>query len=192
MKKNETYKSTSMNDGLAKVNSILNMKITLLRMDGTFEAKDNRFGTVYHCTPDEDATMKVLRFIMYRTNGINFIVTDQDPNNPMNITVSPMLSEMLSIALSDQYFLPPIKRPIADAAELWRESMKRYILSIMINGRNGKTVEKKSRFAAEKELNKILLSNNLQVEDIILRDNGHWQEFVCSGRTRFVIRRVVR
>lgn len=68
--------------------------------------------------------------------------------------------------------------------------MKKYRLSILINGRKQDDVIKRSRVAAERVLNSLLLNYDLQVEDIIIRDNGHWQEFVCNNTTRFVINRI--
>lgn len=68
--------------------------------------------------------------------------------------------------------------------------MNKYKLEYMVNGRRGKDRVFSTRKDAETYMNKILLRKNLDVTDIIFRDNDHNQEFYCNDYSRFTIERV--
>lgn len=62
-----------------KKDTILNTRIVLLKPSGDFEAKDNRYGTIYICTPKNGADdYQKLHDYMYSTNQIQIKVIEQD------------------------------------------------------------------------------------------------------------------
>lgn len=69
--------------------------------------------------------------------------------------------------------------------------MKVYKLDAIIN--NEELVHKMfiSREKADKYMEKILNKYNLEVDEIIYRDNKHSQEFVCNTYNRISINRVI-
>lgn len=68
--------------------------------------------------------------------------------------------------------------------------MKRYKLEYTVNGRKGRDKFFGSRKQAESYMNRVLLRKNLDVCDIIMRNNDHTQEFYCNDYSRFIIERV--
>lgn len=68
--------------------------------------------------------------------------------------------------------------------------MRRYKLEYIVNGRKGRDKFFGSRKAAESYMNRVLLRKNLDVYDIIMRNNDHTQEFYCNDYSRFIIERV--
>ena len=68
--------------------------------------------------------------------------------------------------------------------------MKRYKLEYIINGRQGKDKVFGTRKKAESYMSKVLFDNNLDVTDVILRNNKHTQEFYCNDYSRFTIERM--
>ena len=58
--------------------------------------------------------------------------------------------------------------------------MKVYVLNAIINNQNIKSKVFESREKACRYLSKILDDHNLEVEDIVYRNNKHNQEFICN------------
>ena len=69
--------------------------------------------------------------------------------------------------------------------------MNLYKLEPIVNSKNLKPEFFLSREKAEKELEKLLNKYNLEVEEVVLKDNNHSQEFVCDFYNKFFIKRIV-
>lgn len=69
--------------------------------------------------------------------------------------------------------------------------MKVYKLDAIINNEDAVHKMFISREKADKYMEKILNKYNLEVDEIIYRDNKHSREFVCNTYNRISINRVI-
>ena len=66
--------------------------------------------------------------------------------------------------------------------------MKVYVLEAIINNKLTSDKVFASRENANRYLEKLLDHYNLEVNEVVYKDNNHYQEFVCDNYNRIIVR----